>query len=277
MLSFLKNITFITFLILCIQSYQHVYSQERNGPAGGRSAGISNASVTLKDEWSSFNNQAGLAFIEKPIVGLYFENKYQVKEFSMQAGTFALPLKPATLSLSYRFFGYTKYNDTKIGLGIGRKFTDHFSAGIQINYMQNFFAEGYGTYNALTAEIGLLAEPLQNLNIGFHVFNPTLAKNDASENEVLPTIIRCGISYTIESKASLYLEAEKQLEIKPLFRAGLEITPIENLYFRLGFSTLIEQYSVGIGYKLKKIKADIAFSNNAVLGFSPKASLAYEF
>ncbi|HEX2935141.1 MAG TPA: hypothetical protein VHO72_07290 [Bacteroidales bacterium] len=252
-------------------------SAGNNDPVGAKSAGIAHASVTLADEWSSFNNQAGLGYIPKPTIGLYFENRFQVKEFSLKAGTFAYPLKPATLALSYRHFGYSKYHESKVGLGIGRKFTEYFAVGVQIDYLQTYFAEGYGTYNAVAAEAGLLAKPLKGLRIGFHVYNFTRNNNNSLPEESIPTNVRLGISYEIERKATILLEAEKELESNVMIKAGLDLNPVNNLFFRLGFATQIEQYSVGIGYKLKRISADIAFSHNAILGFSPKAGISFEF
>lgn len=266
---------YLIYCILCTSVLP--LSAGSNDPVGAKSAGIAHASVTLTDEWSSFNNQAGLGYIIKPTIGAYFENRFQVKEFSLKAGTFAYPLKPATLSLSYRHFGYSKYHESKLGLGIGRKFTEHFAVGVQIDFLQTYFAEGYGTYNAVAAEAGLLAKPLKNLCIGFHVFNFTRNNNNSLPEESIPTNVRLGISYEIEDKATILLETEKELESDVMVKAGLELVPVNNLFFRLGFATQIEQYSVGIGYKLKKISANIAFSHNAILGFSPKAGISYEF
>jgi hypothetical protein len=246
-----------------------------NDPIGGRSAGLANASVTISDEWSSFNNQAGLGFVTNPTIGLYFENRFQVKEFSMKAGTCVYPLKPASLALSFRHFGYSKYYESKLGLGIGRKFTDYFAMGVQIDFLQTYYAEGYGTYNVLAAEAGLIAIPAKNLTLGFHVFNFTRNNNYSNPEEMIPTNVRLGIAYAIEEKALIALEAEKEMNTNLMIKAGLELNPVDNLFFRLGFATQIEQYSVGIGYRIKKFNADLAFSHNAILGFSPKVSIGF--
>jgi hypothetical protein len=273
----LKAYKLRAFLICLISIYSQALLAGSNDPIGARSAGIGHASVTLTDEWSSFNNQAGLGFLSKPTIGAYFENRFQVKEFSMKAGTFAYPLAPATLAISYRHFGYSKYHESKLGLAVGKKFTNHFAIGVQIDYLQTYFAEGYGTYNAVAAEAGILAKPLKNLSLGFHVYNFTGNNNNSLPEESIPTNIRLGISYEIKEKVLLLLETEKELNSDIMVKAGLELKPIDPLFFRIGFATLIEQYSIGIGYKLKKISADLAFSHNTMLGFSPKAGISFEF
>ena len=265
------------FIILALLNINQSFAQNYNYEVGGRSAGISHASVALKDYWAGFNNQAALGYLEHPYAGFYFENKFQTKEFSMQAGTFAYPFKPGALSLSYRYFGFSQFYESKVGLGFGRKFTEKFAAGVQIDYLQTFIAEGTGSSQALAAEAGLMAEPVSNLIIGFQVFNPTPANKNKPFEDQIPTIFRTGFAYTLEKKATVLCEVQKDLNSSPLFKAGMELRVIESLDFRVGFSTAIEQYSVGLGYHFKNLLADLAFSHHQVLGFSPKISIGYEF
>jgi hypothetical protein len=255
----------------------NIWADNGNYPAGARSAALSNASVTLHDAWGTFNNQACLAYISKPTVGFYFENRFLVKEFSMQAGTFALPFKPGTIAACYRYFGYSKYYEAKFGLAYSRKFTEHFAVGVQIDYLQTHMAEGYGNYNAVSAEVGLLARPLKNLSIGFHLYNPTRTRNDDLFGQSVPTVARLGFSYSFEEKAMLLLETEKDLHQKPIYKGGLEVKAIDKLYLRGGFSSGYEQYSFGLGYKFRKLLVDMAFTRHYYLGFTPHVSLSYEF
>ena len=264
----------LTILSLTLSSLK---AGNGNYPAGARSSALSNASVTLYDAWGTFNNQAGLAFLKSPMAGFYFENRYLVKEFSMQAGTLAIPFKPGTIGACYRYFGYSKYYEAKFGLAYSRKLTEHFSAGVQIDYQQTHLAEGYGNYNSVTAEIGLMAEPLKNLTLGFHLYNPGRVKKTAPFEEKIPTVMRLGLGYHFEGKASILFETEKDLDQEPIYKGGLEIKSFENLFLRGGFSSGYEQYSFGLGYKLRRIVADLAFTKHYYLGFSPHISVGYEF
>ncbi len=248
-----------------------------NYPAGARSAALSNASVTLADGWCTFNNQAGLGFLKSPVFGFHFENRFLVKELSAQAGTFAMPFKPGALAISYRFFGYSKYYESKFGLAYGMKFTNRFAAGVQINYLQTHIAEGYGNSNALAAEFGLLAQPIDNFYVGAHIFNPTMTRHNGLPEEIIPTVFRLGFSYVFDGKATILFETEKDLVLKPAYKGGIEVKAVGNLFLRGGFSTGYEQYSFGLGYKYKKVIVNMAFSRHYVLGFTPYASIEFEF
>lgn len=246
-------------------------------PAGARSAALANAAVSVSDGWCTFHNQAGLGFLSSSMAGLYFENRFLVKEMSMQAGTMSLHVKSGGLGISYRFFGYSKYNESKFGLAYGHKFTKRFAAGVQLNYLQTHISEGYANYHTLAAEVGVMSQPVDHLYIGAHVFNPTMVKNSAIPQEKVPTIFRIGLCYQLDEKALFLFETEKDMALKPAYKAGIEVQAVDHFSLRGGFSTLYEKYSFGLGYHFHHLIADMAFSRHEILGFTPHISLSYEF
>lgn len=250
-----------------------LHAGDINFPAGARSSAMATASVSFTDLWSSFNNQAGLAYLKNSSLGFHFENKFMVKEYALQAGAFAVPLRPGTLGLNYRFFGYSKYHETKIGLPFAMKLHRTFALGVQVNYHQTYIAEGYGTYQALTIEMGMVYKPVENLSIGVHAFNPNRVKSNAAFDERIPTVYRAGLNYTILDKATLAVETEKDLERTAVFKGGMEINALKNLDFRLGFGSDYIDYAFGMGYHARWFAFDLAFSHHYLLGFTPHVSV----
>lgn len=264
---------FQLILLLSIFCHALLNADNINYPAGARSSALATASVSLTDIWSSFNNQAGLAWLSTPSLGCHFENKFLVREYALHAGAIAIPLKPGTGGLNYRYFGYSKYHEAKVGLTFARKFHKTVSAGVQLNYHQTYLAEGYGNYNALTVEIGLMFTPVKDLFIGAHVFNPNRAKSNADNNEYIPTVYRVGGGYTVLNQVLILLETEKYLDQKPVLKGGLEIEAVKNLDLRFGVGSGYMEYTFGLGYRASRFSFDLAFSHHSVLGFTPHASL----
>ena len=62
----------------------------RNGrfDLGARANGMANASVTLGDSWSLFNNIGGLARVENTTAVFTYQNKYGIPEFNTFGGAF---------------------------------------------------------------------------------------------------------------------------------------------------------------------------------------------
>jgi hypothetical protein len=146
-----KLIVRLTEIVVFSLSGIPVQAGNDNFLPGARASALSGASVALPDAWSTFSNQAGLAFLPSPVIAFYSGNKFLVKEYALQAVSLSFPLKPGAIGLSGRFFGYSKYYEAKFGLTYARKFTDYFAAGIQIDYFQTHIAEGFGDYHSIAA------------------------------------------------------------------------------------------------------------------------------
>jgi hypothetical protein len=263
-------------LIFFIISFHFSHAWSDNYHLGGRHAGMANASVSLSDVWSVHHNQAGLGFLKKGAAGVYYENRFLLKELSLKGGAFAYPVKAGTFGLCVSSFGYANYSESKIGLAFGKAFGEKFSAGIQLDYLNTNIGENYGKRSAFAGEIGVQAKPLKNLTIGAHLFNPTRTMQDDYNDERMPTVMRIGLDYRFSDKVFVALETEKDIDHKPVFKAGLEYIPAEVLYLRAGISTNPSQSSFGFGLKLKQFKLDFASSFHSVLGFTPQAGIVYE-
>jgi hypothetical protein len=261
-------------LFLLIILYTGVaFAGNPDDPAGGRSAGLSHASVSLYDAWSCFNNQAGLAYITKPSAGVYFEKRYNIKEFSTKAGFIEYPLYPGTLALSYRHFGFSQYYESKIGLAFARKLFKRFSMGVQMDYFQTHIAENYGNFNALAVEIGLLSQPMDHLFIGFHVFNPVALTKHTGSELPLPATVRFGLSYLLEERILFAIESLNSNQTGAQYRMGAELQAANKLFIRIGLTTQVNHYSIGFGYSIRKVMIDISFTDHRILGYSPQASI----
>ncbi|OFX61733.1 MAG: hypothetical protein A2046_09065 [Bacteroidetes bacterium GWA2_30_7] len=264
--------TVIYFLISTIL----VLGGNENYPVGAKYAAMGNTGVMTPSLWSTSHNQAGLAFLKVSEVGLHYNNKFLMRELGLSSLAFAYPTKKTgTFGLNYNYFGYAKYNENKIGLSYAKMFGSSFAAGVQIDYFQTHIDEGYGNKGVPVAEIGILAQPTKGLYIGAHLFNISRAKLDDYSNEKIPTIFKIGLGYAFSEKALVCIETEKDMDYKPIFKGGIEYQLLVNLYLRTGIITNPVQNTFGIGYKMNKFKADIAFATHPVLGLSSHITLTY--
>lgn len=267
----MKNtiVIFILFLTLNFQA-------AGNNWIGGRSAGMSNASVALSDLWAVSNNQAGIAFLDRTSAGLYYENRFLIKELGFKAFALAVPLKGNTFGISITNSGYSLYSNNKFGLAFAKMLGKNFSAGIQLDYLNLSLAEGYGTANTIAAEAGIQAKLFEGFILGVHVFNLSQSKLATFETERIPTIMRIGSSYEFSDKVLLSIEVEKDLDFDQEVKIGLEYQPIEELFFRTGISTYPSFNSFGFGINVKRVRFDFSSTYHWTLGFSPQASIIYE-
>lgn len=273
----MKNNKYLIFLLLVLTFCQNLFSINGNHPIGARSSGISGSSVTLTDLWSAGNNQAGLAYLTHFTVGVGYENKFILPELSLKSIALALPTKSGVFALSCTYFGYSKYNESNFGLSYAKTLGKYFSMGIRLDYLYTHIAQEYGNTGTFAGEIGIRAQPIKNLFIGAHIFNPTRSKITDYNNEKIPTILKFGIAYNFSDKVYLSTETEKDIENKAIFKVGFEYHIIDNLYLRSGISINSLQTSFGVGYVFNNLKIDISFTTHQELGITPNVSLLYEF
>ena len=269
----IKTYLYFIFLLFSISSW----ATNDNNPIGGKVAGMGYAGVTLSDFWSVSNNQAGLGFVKNTAAGIYYENRFLVKELSSKSAAFVLPTQSGVFGVSMNYFGYNKYNETKVGLAYGKSFGQKISAGIQLDYLNTHIADNYGNKGAVTFEIGILSKLSKSLSIGAHVFNPIRVKVADYNDERIATIIKLGLMYNFSNKIIVIAEAEKNISYKPVYKAGIEYHIIKEIYLRTGIATNPTLNTFGIGIDLKKIKIDFASSFNQTFGYSPQISMVYNF
>ena len=254
------------------------FGQTSDFPIGARSAGMANASVCLTDIWAVHHNQAALVGLEQAGVSAYYENRFLVSNLNLQGATAVLPTpKAGVFGLTYSRFGNTLYNQSRYGLVYGKKLWKFLSVGVQLSYLNTHIAENYGDRHSFIAEIGLLSQVTPKLRVGFHAFNLTRTKLADAYDERVPMNFRLGLQYDFSAKVRVAIEAEKDLELPPVFKGGIEYQPVKIFLIRIGVGSQPFHADFGLGLKLKNFHFDIAGSIHPVLGFSPKASLAYRF
>ena len=244
---------------------------------GGRSAGMGLSSATVCDFWSVNNNQAGMAFYDKTGAGIYFENRFLIKEMGTQTGAFTLKTKYGILGATVVYSGDAKYSNTKAGLAYALKFGNHFSAGIQLDYIGTKLGEEYGKRNNITFDAGIMVKITDQLTFGAHTFNPMHVKLSDYNNERIPTTLNAGFGFTFSDKLLLTAEAYKNSDFPMELRTGAEYKLGNVAFARIGLSTNPARYTFGFGIAMKNLTFDLSSSVHSQLGYSPQVSIQYAF
>jgi hypothetical protein len=252
--------------------------QEYNFPSGARVSGLSGAGAALTDLWSNYHNQAGLAWVKDFTLGFHYENKYAFSLFSLQSFAMAIPTKSGTIGGNMAIFGNPGYFESKISLAFGKPFGEKFAAGIQLDMLGIYQSLDYGNVSTLAVEGGIMAKPADRITLGLYVFNPTGASFKEFTDKEVPVIIELGLGYQISEKLLFVTEAEKKAGSETVVIAGAEYYVLKSVCARAGVSTFkYSNYSFGVGFSQKRIKADLAFSENKILGYSSHFSVSYSF
>ncbi|MBR5643457.1 MAG: hypothetical protein IKW77_04665 [Salinivirgaceae bacterium] len=245
------------------------------GAQDGNFEAMANASVMQNGLWSVNNNQAGLADLQKFAVGINYQNRFQLAETSTKSVAAALHTRTGNFALSFNRFGYSQYSENSFGLAYARQFGERVSAGLQFDYLNINQPSAYGNNGVFLFEVGLQAKPIDNMQVGVHVFNPTRAKMAEYEDERVNTSFRFGVNYFFSDIVQLAAEVEKTMQTDLRCKVGLEYQLISNLYLRTGFRSKPNEFCFGAGYTFKGLTFDFAFSTHQYLPMSTQVSLKY--
>lgn len=267
-----------TYLLILLLYPIHLFASNENHLAGARSHAMGNSSVALIDIWAGFHNQAILAKLNKKSFGVYYENRFEIKELSTKAFHFNYPTKLGTFSMTYKQFGFNLYKESKIGIAYSRALGKHFWAGLQFDQIRKELNQAYGSQSKYTFEAGILAEIFPDIHLGFHVFNPSQTNFTTVDYEdKIPCIVRFGFSWKLSNQTIITSEIEKDLDHDIRTKLGLEYGITEKIYLRTGVYNHPNSFSLGMGFPYKLIKLNISFSRHPVLGYSPSADINISF
>ena len=273
-----KRIGYLLFL--CCTSLSLCALNEPTG-VGARCKGMGDVSVAVVDFWAMQNNQAMMPFYGKMAVGVYYDNRYLLKETSTAVMGFVFPAtkKNDFFSLSINHYGGGNFGNLQAGFAYAKSFADVFSFGLQFDYLYNYFGDAmYGYRSGFTFEIGMYGQITPNFSIGFHLYNPARLKM-ITYNEVkeyIPTVLRLGMAYNFKKKCIVGFDIEKNLETKMQYLAGIEYTFSDYFLLRGGVRLPDFSFSLGMGTQLKNMLIDIAVSYHTHLGMSPQITVLYE-
>lgn len=243
----------------------------------GGFTGMGNASVGLYDFWALYNNQAGLANINNIEVGVSYDHNYQIWQTGIAAAGFVLPTQSGNFALMTNRYGYSGYAEHNNALSYARNLGEKFSASLTFNYLVFSQAEAPQSKGAFFFQTGFISKPIDKLQIGLHLYNPSMATLEDYNNKKVPTIVRFGLAYFFTSEVLCSIETEKDIDQKIRFKSGIQYMAINNFYLRTGFLTNPNQFSLGIGYNLNRFVTDIAITTHEILPLSSQISFKYIF
>jgi len=263
------RISIISLLILLLA--EKTMSQSSSTTMGARSASLGNASTTLKDEWSLFNNIGGLAKVNEPSTAFSFEAKPALPGSSRMAASFSSPLKIGAVGIGVFKFGDKLYSEQILTTG----YSNHFgiaSLGLKLDYIQ-YRAEGMGTKSAVSFSLGGIADISNRLSIGANIQN--LNQPKLTNDERVPVRLAAGLSFKPSEQILLLTEIEKDLAYDPTLKIGMEYVIHKKVFTRTGFNLNPEAAFFGVGFKGWRLKFDysIQYTNN--LNFAHQASGTY--
>jgi hypothetical protein len=241
--------------------------------AGAGEAGMGYTCVMKAGFWSSFHNQALLAFNNSYEFGANYENRFGINELGTRTTAILIPAGKVSVGAAYSHFGYTEFKRDMAGLACGLRLSEKIAAGVQIDYFSERTSVEYDNNQCITFETGLIASPSDNIKIGIHLFNPV---PNSLRKKSQPVSLTVGAGIDLSKILFAGAEAEMFSGSNLTLRTGFEYEAIKKLWLRAGFSTRNNSFCFGTGYQIGIVKIDLGFTTHEILGITSSASLIFK-
>jgi len=240
--------------------------------------------------WAVANNAAGLGRLTQPTASVYAENRYLIPSLNVAAVALALPVgvvEPAAGGLPARAshgvvgfeaqrFGGILYKEVRVGAAYGYQL-GVVSVGGRLDALQ-VSLQDLGSRRTLAASLGGQAEVLpERLTFGVYLYNITQAKLADYQDERVPTVLRAGLAYHPSKQVLLLGEVEKDVERAVGFKVGIEYLPATAVAVRLGYASLSQQATAGVGVHVGGWQFDYAAGWHSALGLSQYLSMSWQW
>lgn len=237
---------------------------------GGRSAAMGCTSVAERGLWAVHYNPAGMAYQQGWGFGLYYENRWLLRETAFKSGAVTKAFDGVgCLGLTVSQFGGNGYSESRFGLAYARDFGPYLQMGLLVDYLLLHWGSPYPNRGALDLCLGVQSQVTDKLRLGACLSNPFLAKLKTLNEDRIPTVLRFGLAYQITDDFVAQCELEKNSEETGLhLRSGFEYVVFRRVSLRAGAQVNPNLLSFGIGYEIWGIHFDLAAQMHQLLGAS---------
>jgi hypothetical protein len=242
---------------------------------GARAHALAYASSCLDDEWSLFNNPAGLSGVNNPIVAVGYAMTPALPGSDRMAFAGSLNALRGTVSAGMFRFGDALYSEQTVRLGYGHRM-GLAALGISVSLIQ-YNVTGFGTLWVPGITLGGIAELTPWVKVGAYVVNPNQPVISRDHGERLPTRLIAGVAFLPNERVIAVVEVEKDLEYDATWKAAIEYRPLGRFHFRMGFALVPEHFSLGVGFRSARLHLDYGMDYSPLIGASHQVTAGYPF
>lgn len=253
-----------------------LHAQALRRPLAAPYIGFGAYSINHVDAFSFTANQASLAQIKSPAIGVYGERRFLLAETNMYSAVVVLPTKQGNFGFQADYFGFKNYNESQLGIAYARSLGSKLDIGVKFNYY-SYRIPGYENSSAVNFEIGAIAHLTDQLHAGIHFYNPVGGTLSKTNNEKLGSIYKFGVGYEPSEKFLVSIEIVKQEDLPVNVNTGVQYNFAKRFFARAGIASENESPYAGAGIRWNNIRLDLSASHHPQLGFSPGLMLIVNF
>ncbi|MFQ6616469.1 MAG: hypothetical protein ACE5HZ_06840 [Fidelibacterota bacterium] len=181
------------------------------------------------------SHPADLARTGRVGFSVFHSSSFGVAALGQYGFTLTAPMKGGTLGTGFATLGQTRYRETALSVGAGRRIGAGLDAGVLLNIFELYIAN-YQTDRTVAATVSVsyaLGERVRWSLLFRNLNGPHLGRS----RELLPQIVSTGVTVSPTARVTSALELEKDLEFENRYKFGLLWQPLSLFTVTTGFIT----------------------------------------
>ncbi|MDR1525446.1 MAG: hypothetical protein LBS79_09395 [Tannerella sp.] len=225
-------------------------------------------------------NPALLAVQKRNKLYANYYNRYSISELATVSGGFYCVNDILPAGIEITSFGYDEYRESLFRLSTGKQIAHKWSLGVAFQYallQSALFEESSGR---ISADIGIMYRPVENVLTGLSILHfPSFKTGDKNidNKHIASYSVQLGFNWDVLNMVLITGSLENSEEDILTGSFGMEYTPYDDFKIRTGIRTAPLRPSLGVGYRIAGIHADIGMTYHAVLGVSMGVGLSFSF
>jgi hypothetical protein len=243
------------------------------------STSIAGTSVADTKSWTPFNNPSSLGYIQTSEIGTQYENRFLLHEISTKSIHGALKSDLANVAVSFSYFGYSLYHEMIVGGIIARNFSDHFSMGMQIDYLTTYFSASNSYKGVMLAQFGISVKLNSAFNLGVHAFN-IMQSNIKTENleKIVPSFLSIGTEYLFTPDFSWKTQLDREVHSTYRIATGFDYKILSSILLKLGaYHCEYLVPCIGMGFQISNVRVDFNSELHPMLGLNSMIAFKNNF
>jgi len=261
----MKTITLLIVHALCTND---LAAQSLRYPVALPYIGSGAYSKQQTDPFSFTANQAALAQVDQPGIGVYAERRFLLATTSYYSLAAVFPSKLGKFGVQLNYGGFKNFNENKIGLAYARRLGPKLHVGIQFNYY-GYRVPAYASATAINFEAGLIMHFSEKFHGGMQIYNPVGGKLGKTVGEKLASLYKMGFGYDASASFFAGIEIIKEEDRQVNCIASVLYRFAGKFFARMGIATESTSAFAGAGWRRNELRVDVSASYHPQLGFSP--------
>lgn len=208
-------------------------------------------------------------------IGAYVVQPFGLNDLALSYVHGALRSGWGGLGAGLGYSGLAGYRTTTTHLAYGHALWNRLFAGLSLDAAIIDLSD-YGQTTSMGLSGGMILPVTDALRLGVLLRYPFAITTHGKQD--LPISYQATLSYALNTSLIISVEWYQEEQFEPDFRFGITYSPMPQVPIRLGYQSLLNQFSAGAGYRWKdRLILDIAGLHHPFLGFTPSAGLRYTF